>query len=43
MSPASGKMLKMSYNTIRSLITKAITVACVAHKFFMNLCKHSPN
>ena len=39
-TPASGKMLKMSFNNLISLTMKATTVGCVVHKFFMNLYKH---
>ena len=38
-SPASGKMLKLSYNDKTSLAMKATTVRCVAHKISKNLYK----
>ena len=42
-SPASGKILKMPFNTLRFLTMTVITVGCVVHNFSMNLCKHSPS
>ena len=44
-SPASAKLLNMTFNVTMSLTMKATTLECVAHKFSTNLYKHkhSPN